>query len=134
MRTTTLIMLGKTFEMNMLKHPDLNVKESEISRQIQDFLEYNGCLVIRLNNAPIPLPGGKGYRRALRRGLPDLVAFIPRRKGFAIPVMLEIKSKAGRTSKEQEQFLADADLHGVVCLVAKSLEFVQEKLSPYLKK
>lgn len=109
-------------------------KEVDIQRSIKDYLEYNGCFVIRLSNGPIPLPNGKGYRRALKRGLPDLVAFIPRRIGFAIPVAIEIKSEKGRTSKEQEQVLADLDHVGVICLIARSLEFVQEKLLPYLKK
>lgn len=107
------------------------MKEIEIMRQIQDYLEYNGCLVIRLNNAPIPLPDGKGYRRALKRGLPDLMAFIPRKKGLPISIMIEVKSEKGKLSSDQERFLADADLIGIKCYIARSLEFIQNELRPY---
>ena len=54
-----------------MKISKIQPKEIEIQRAIQDWLEYSGCLVIRLNNPPVPLPTG-GYRRALQRGLPDL--------------------------------------------------------------
>lgn len=107
--------------------------EGEISKQIQDYLEYKGCFVIRLNNVPVPLPNG-GFRKALRKGLPDLVVFMPPKMGkHAIPAFIEVKRNAKcKLSPDQEKVLGDADLIGVICLVAHSLEFVQQQLKKYL--
>lgn len=107
--------------------------EVDIQRQIIDFLEYNGCFVIRLSNAPVPLPNG-GFRKVKQVGLPDLIVFIPPKKGLhAIPVFIEIKRNAKcKLSPDQERVLGDADLIGVKCIVACSLEFVQEQLKQYL--
>lgn len=117
-----------------MKTPKLQPKEIEIQHQIQEFLEYQGCLVVRINNAPIPIKGTNSFRRALRRGLPDLMVFIPPKHGkHSIPVFIECKRNPKcKPTPEQERFLGDADLIGVICLVASSVEFVAQELKPYL--
>lgn len=112
----------------MIKHP--NLKESEIQSQIISWLEYQKCLVIRLQNIGIPLKDG-GFRPVRKKGLPDLIVFIKRKKGYPIPIFLEIKSAKGRVSPEQEAFLADADSRGIICFIARSLDFVQDSLKKY---
>src|SRR3990167_5559335 len=109
----------------------IKIKESDIQKAILEYLQYLGVFAIRLNNIPVPLSGG-GFRPVSRKGLPDLFGVIPSKKGFGIPLFIEIKTPKGKLSESQEQFMAEADAAGALCLIAISVEFVEQKLKPYL--
>ncbi len=85
------------------------MKESDIRRQIQDFLRWRGWFVY------YNLQGLGCYP-----GLSDLVAV----KGGRV-VHIEIKTKTGKQSEKQEDFQADLERAGGTYIIARRIEDVE---------
>jgi hypothetical protein len=68
----------------------------------------------------------------MRPGAPDLV--IPSARGGYFGVFLEMKTKKGKLSENQEQFIVQAEKQGYMCFVAYGAEEAIEMLEGYLKK
>lgn len=68
----------------------------------------------------------------LRPGAPDLV--IPSARGGYFGVFLEMKTKTGKLSENQEQFIVNAEKQGYMCFVAYGADEAIEMLEGYLKK
>lgn len=68
----------------------------------------------------------------LRPGTPDLM--IPSARGGYFGVFLEMKTKTGKLSENQEQFITKAEKYGYMCFVAYGADEAIEMLEGYLKK
>lgn len=68
----------------------------------------------------------------MRPGAPDLV--IPSARGGYFGVFLEMKTKTGKLSENQEQFIVEAEKQGYMCFVAYGADEAIEMLEGYLKK
>lgn len=122
---------GKDNKHGYMKPKELKILEKDVLKACLEWLQYNGVFAFRLNNTGLPTSNG-GFRPPAVRGLPDIIAYIPRPIGFAIPVMIECKAPGGKLSPYQEQFLGDADHAKILVVVTSSVEFLEETLKPYL--
>jgi hypothetical protein len=100
--------------------------ENDILRACKQYLELKGCVVVRHNQIPVPLPGG-GYRRfSGTKGVSDLLCCLPGGRFLAA----EIKSKTGRATEDQILFQKRiSDAGGLACVVRSvdQLAFVLEE-------
>ena len=99
-------------------------RESEILAAIKDYLDLKGIFHFRVNQIPVPLPGG-GFRRfAGTPGVSDLIAVFPKGRICCI----EVKSARGKESEAQEQFLEKIYALGGIAIVAHSVEELEADL------
>lgn len=106
------------------------MKESAV---LKDCLRYlitvRGLLAWRANQIPVPLPGGKGFRKfAGRRGVSDILAILPAGRdplGEEMPpgrmLAVETKSDTGRLRPDQAVFLDAVNRSGGLGLVVRSV-------------
>lgn len=85
------------------------VTETDIMRDIRDFLRLHGWKVVRNHQS-----------LGSEKGVPDLTAI---RGGQT--VWIEVKTPKGRLSKHQEAWLQDLEDHGGWWIVARSIEDVE---------
>lgn len=83
-------------------------KESEIQRQIRDYLQWHGWLVIKIHQT-----------LGSFRGIADLYALKDGRH-----VWIEVKTAKGKQSKDQATFQRLVEIHGGRYLLARSVEDV----------
>jgi len=108
-----------------------------IFRNIRDYPELD--LTFAVPNGAM-LGGGRiGAIRAnslkaegMRPGAPDLV--IPSPRGGYFGLFIEMKTKSGRLSDNQEEFIVEAEKYGYQCFVAYGSDEAIEFLEIYLSK
>ncbi len=99
-------------------------RESDILKAIKEYLDLKGIFHFRVNNIPVPLPGG-GFRRFQgMAGVSDIVGVT---KGGRI-ICIEVKSATGRESEAQEVFLDKIVELGGIAIVAHSVEELEADL------
>jgi len=81
--------------------------ESIITKQVVEYLESKGCIVKKVYNGGVPGGVTKGKIRYKskpknEKGIPDLIAIHLKKKVF---LFIEMKSKNGKVSEEQEEFI-----------------------------
>ena len=107
--------------------------EKEIETQILQFLHYNHIYCWKNQSVGIFDPVKKIYRKSNNKyhinGVPDILGILPDGKFLGI----EVKTKTGKLSDNQKAFLEKASHLNSICFVARSIEEVSAKLSPYLK-
>ena len=84
------------------------ITESDIQRQIREYMQYHGWFVIKIHQS-----------LGSYKGIADLYAL---RDGKH--VWIEVKTPKGRLSEHQERFREDVGRHGGVYMVARSIEDV----------
>lgn len=89
--------------------PPPTLKESDIQRQIKDYLQWNGWFVVKIHQS-----------LGSYRGIADLYAIRAGRH-----VWIEVKAPAGRQSVDQIRFQADIEAHGGEYVVARGVEDVE---------
>jgi hypothetical protein len=92
---------------------------NDTTNKILKFFFDRRILAWRQNNGVIPLAKGKGYKSAMRKGLPDIFAILPP-NGRIVPC--EVKTGKDRLSAVQEAFLDCCDEAGATPLVVKDYE------------
>lgn len=99
--------------MNITKVIENN--ETTIQRQIVEYLELKGMIVIRL-------PAGiSSYKiKSCPVGTPDLLVLGYKQAGF-----IEVKTPKGKLSKVQEEMHEKLRLRGFKVIIARSLEDVR---------
>jgi Holliday junction resolvase len=100
----------------------MNEKESDIQRAILDYLSIKRIFHWRNNSGALKTEGGH-FVRFGAVGSPDIFAL---HKGVLYAI--EVKTKKGRVSDAQAQFLVQVNRAGGVPLVARSLDDVMKKL------
>lgn len=96
------------------------IKESELQSQIIEFLRLHKWFVVRINTTGVYNAKGDFWRKSPNKGIFDLFCL---RKGKA--VWLEIKSKNGVLSEEQETFRVNIGAHGGDAYVVRSFDAVE---------
>lgn len=82
------------------------VKESDIQRQIKDYLQWRGWFVVKIHQS-----------LGSYKGIADLYALKDGRHAW-----IEVKTPAGSQSEDQVKFQRDVEGHGGTYLVARSVE------------
>lgn len=101
--------------------------ESEIQKSILAWLHLNRVFAYRTNNIGVPLKNG-GFRPSPVKGLPDICGVLPGGKALYV----EVKRPGNALSENQELFINNAEKAGALCIVAYSLDYVINTLTPYL--
>lgn len=108
----------------------LKVRESDIQKQILDYLRYNRVFCWKYNNAGIKKPNGSYIPTGLR-GVSDILGILPNSGGQFLAI--EVKNEKGYPSQYQLEFLDNVKKNGGVGFIAKSVEDVEELLKDYFK-
>lgn len=82
------------------------VKESDIQRQIKEYLQWRGWFVVKIHQS-----------LGSYKGIADLYALKDGRHTW-----IEVKTPTGSQSEDQVKFQRDVEAHGGVYLVARSVE------------
>lgn len=105
----------------------LTIPEKAIETQILTWLKYKGIFAWKNQTTGIFDPKKKVFRKSHNpfhiKGVSDIIGIY---KGQ--PLFIEVKSKRGVLSPEQKTFLSKAQTEGAICIVAKSIEDVEEGL------
>lgn len=107
--------------------PTDEVPEYVIKRNIITWLRYNGVFAWCQSNAAIWDAKRGSYRKmsALqKRGVADVLGIWNGRF-----LAIEVKSKTGKLSPYQQEFLDDVNRHGGIGFMARSIEDVATKLN-----
>lgn len=97
-----------------------NLKESDIQKSILDYLLLRGHIPVRFNNLPTWKKDGV-FIPVRRKGIADILVCTKVGQFAAI----EVKRPGGKTSPDQDEFLADIRSKGATGIVATSIEDVQ---------
>lgn len=103
--------------------------ERDILNTIMQYLWYNKIMAWRNNTTGVYDPTKKIFRKMpkyTRKGVPDIIGIY---KGRFLGI--EVKQPGKYPSKEQREFIAEAQENGGIAFVARSLEDVKEFLSKY---
>lgn len=84
------------------------LKESDIQRQIKEYLQWRGWFMVKIHQS-----------LGSYRGIADLYALKNGRH-----VWIEVKTPAGRQSVDQERFQADVEAHGGTYVLARCVDDV----------
>lgn len=96
--------------------------ESAILSSCLQLLHLRGIFCFRVNQGPIPLAGGKGFRRfAGLRGVSDIIGICSVAGRGGVMLAVEVKTPAGRLSPEQSAFLEEIRARGGVAVVVRSV-------------
>lgn len=104
------------------------MRESEIQREIAVWLAARGVLFWRCNLGGVRR-SGKGFTSNPMRGFPDLAGIMGCGTGRLFTI--EVKTKVGRLSPEQERWRAVLEAKGVVYILARSLDDVATRFKAY---
>ena len=120
--------MKRTYLRKQGKSPVSQAKESDIQRQICDYLAIKNYDFWRSNNVPAVQSDKYGFRmRAMpkysKKGIPDIFVMLPKRMIF-----LEVKTPKGKLSPEQFGFMAMCRKNGFEYGVVRSIEDVIECL------
>jgi len=97
------------------------ISEKEIVNSCIRYLVLNGYQVIRNNTGAFAVKGQNGKRRFIRFGFPgsaDIIACSPSGRFVAV----ECKTRNGRLSDKQRDFLERIRSNGGIAIVARSLD------------
>lgn len=89
--------------------------EREVSRQVSDFLEWNGWRRIRNQSGVATNAGGSTFRFG-EKGIPDLLflRYVPERPGAALVLWVETKRAKGKLSPDQVKWQDEERLRGAL--------------------
>lgn len=99
-------------------------KESDIQRGILDYLAYKNCLAMKFPSVGIFRQDTKQYIRQGRKGIADIIGSRPDGRFFAI----EVKSKKGKPTQEQVEFLEEVRSKKGIGILAYSIDDVDKAL------
>lgn len=109
------------------------IRETQISQLIQNYLQAEGYYVQRLNAGGYKT--NTGYLRGVATGTPDIMAFKKcgmrtiLGSGHTHLLFVEVKRPSNpKPTFNQEMKMKELEEHGARCLVVHSLEELQNKL------
>lgn len=114
------------------------MKESQLQKQIKDFLNWRGWPCRRNNNIGIYDPSKGIMRKTHQKGMPDLSAIITRKIVIAGKLVsvgqimdIEVKVKPNKATPEQLLWLEKTNKAGGIAVLAYSLEDVKKALNKH---
>ena len=102
------------------KHPASQAKESDIQRQILEWLAYEKIFHYRNNSGAFKREDGHFYRFGAV-GSPDVICVIGGQY-----IGIEVKGKTGKQSDHQKEFPQELEKAGGKSILARTLEDVDE--------
>lgn len=106
----------------------IKLKESDIQNLILDWLNKNRIFSFRVNNVGVYDPVKNIYRQLGKfslKGISDIMGVLPDGRFLAI----EVKTKTGKVSKDQNAFIHKVNKTGGLAFVSRSLEDTIEQLA-----
>ena len=103
------------------------MKESDLQKQILDYLRWRGIFCWKSNTTGIYDPVRKMFRTNHYKGVADIIGIA--KGGFLIAV--GVKMKGNKPSPEQVQFIETIKQFGGVACIAYSLEDVEKLINEY---
>jgi hypothetical protein len=103
--------------------------EAEIQRAILQWLRIKRIFHWRQNTLGVFDQKTQRYRPSAMRGVSDILGILPGGKFLAI----EVKSRTGKLSEYQEDFLDGIKSNGGLAICARSIGDVEQALSSYLR-
>jgi hypothetical protein len=95
------------------------VKESDIQKQILDYLKLKRVVCFKHRNVGIMKPNGSYIPLAFgEKGISDVIGCLPDGRFLAI----EVKKPGGRPKPEQKEFIASVNRNNGVGIIAYSLD------------
>lgn len=101
------------------------MKESDLQKQILDYLRLRGIFCWKSNTTGIYDPVRKMFRTNHYKGVADIIGIA--QGGFLVAV--EVKMKSNKPSPEQVQFINTITTYGGVACIAYSLEDVEKLIN-----
>lgn len=102
-------------------------KEKEIQKNILKFLWYRGIYCWRNNSGAYKTEHGS-YVIFGKKGSSDIIGILPDGKFLAI----EVKTRLGKLTEHQKDFLKTIKSYGGVSFVARNLDDVKKHLNYYI--
>ena len=93
------------------------LKEKDIQKQVMDWLEWRGHLVVKINNVGIRKENGS-FIPPRQRGISDLLVCEKKTGRFCA---IEVKRANGQLTIWQQNFLKDVEQRGGRAIVARNL-------------
>lgn len=117
----------------MAKSTSLNASEAEVQKACLEWLNANGYLASRMPIGGVQHQRGgkKFFKKSPLKGFPDI--FFILKDGSGRMGVIEVKGPTGKLSKEQEEWIRTLEANGVLCIVARSLETVIQRIEDYKK-
>lgn len=110
----------------------MKMLEKDIQRLLINWLHLNGFYVWVNKTQGTYDPIRKVFRRSnMLKGVSDILGIIPDTGQL---LAIEVKTKTGKISEEQKEFIEHINKNGGIAFVCKSLDDLKEKMSPFLKK
>lgn len=103
------------------------MKETDIQKQVCDYLELKGHFFWRQNTTPIYDPTRKVFRKMPKysmKGVADIICFD--KTGTGIAIFLEIKKPKTYQSSDQKEFQKKCESVGAEYYIIRKLEDVIE--------
>lgn len=104
-----------------MNHPEIKIKESDIQRNIKQYLQMRGFKVIKIMQGPLS-----------ELGIPDLwcIGIVRKYDDFSRlhQFWCEVKTPTGKMSKHQLKFKTDVEALGGTVLIARSIEDIKKYL------
>lgn len=105
------------------------VSEQQIQKSICEYLfTLKNCMIWKNNSVGVYDPTRKIFRKSrgpfVRNGVADILGIY-----HGLPLAIEVKSKTGKVSKDQREFLEEFDRNGGIAIIARSIEDVRIGLS-----
>lgn len=98
--------------------------EADIQKEILDFLESKGFLVVKINLGAHKIKGGFIRSRKSTVGMSDIIGISPCGRFTAC----EVKKPGGVASKAQIAFSSEIKKRGGISMIVESLEEVKKQL------
>lgn len=106
-----------------------NIPESDVLKGCLEFLKLHQIFCFRNNTGSYRK--GNSYIRYGMVGSSDILGILPNGQFLAVECK---RGKGGKLSEEQILFLDNINRNGGVGICVNSVEALEEKLRPYLKK
>lgn len=94
-------------------------EEHKIQNDIRAVLSQYGCITFRMNVGRVKTPDGRFFNTGVPVGFSDIFGF---RKSDGRAFFIEVKTKTGKLSPEQKEFLSAMQKAGAIAGVCRSPE------------
>jgi len=99
--------------------------EAELQRAVKNWLDHHRIFYWRMNLGGIIVNNGAGFIRNSLAGFPDLMGIFYEKPNHGKAWAIELKTKKGRLSDSQKNWIFRLEGHGVAVSVCRSVDDVR---------
>lgn len=105
--------------------------EADIQKEILDFLEAKGFIVVKINQGAHKIKGGFIRSRKSTVGMSDIIGITPGGAGGSVArfISIEVKKPGGVVSDQQRAFKCEIEKRGGIALIVDSLGSLIQQLT-----